>query len=116
MKKFYKFICAGFLFVQMFVPFSSINNFVLTAQAQVQSQNQAKFAEKIKRIEKFVENQMRSEGTVGLTIGFVKDDFQWIKGFGYADLENKVPAKIGIFLSYGFGYKTNDGNRDFNSC
>ncbi len=29
----------------------------------------------------------------GLTIGFIKDDFTWVKGFGWADLENKTPAK-----------------------
>jgi CubicO group peptidase (beta-lactamase class C family)/tetratricopeptide (TPR) repeat protein len=59
-----------------------------------QTQDQAKFTEKIKRIEKFVEMQMRSEETVGLTVGFIKDDFVWVKGFGFADLENRLPAKI----------------------
>jgi CubicO group peptidase (beta-lactamase class C family) len=54
---------------------------------------EAEYAEKIKRIEAFVKEQMKTEGAVGLTIGFIKDDFQWVKGFGYADLENKVPAK-----------------------
>ena len=28
----------------------------------------------------------------GLTIGFAKDETVWIKGFGYADVENKIPA------------------------
>ncbi|HSK70634.1 MAG TPA: serine hydrolase domain-containing protein [Pyrinomonadaceae bacterium] len=36
---------------------------------------------------------MKADGTVGLSVGFIKDDFVWTKGFGYADLENKVPAK-----------------------
>jgi CubicO group peptidase (beta-lactamase class C family)/predicted negative regulator of RcsB-dependent stress response len=26
-------------------------------------------------------------------VGFLKDDFTWTEGFGYADLENRVPAK-----------------------
>jgi len=29
----------------------------------------------------------------GLTIGFTIGDYTWIKGFGYADLENRIPAK-----------------------
>jgi CubicO group peptidase (beta-lactamase class C family) len=36
---------------------------------------------------------MKADGTVGLSVGFIKDDFVWTKGFGFADLENKVPAK-----------------------
>ena len=28
----------------------------------------------------------------GMTVGFFKDDYTWVKGFGYSDLENKVPA------------------------
>lgn len=35
---------------------------------------------------------MKSEGTVGMSIGFIKDDFVWTSGFGYADLENEVAA------------------------
>ncbi len=89
MKKFYSFIFAVcLLYGPVLLP---ADNFVLTAQAQ--TQNQTKFAEKIKKIEKFVEDRMKTEGAVGLTIGFIKDDFQWVKGFGFADLENRVPAK-----------------------
>jgi CubicO group peptidase (beta-lactamase class C family) len=36
---------------------------------------------------------MEKNKVPGLTIGFVKDDYIWVKGFGYADLENRVPAK-----------------------
>lgn len=36
---------------------------------------------------------MKFDKTPGLTIGFIKDGFVWTKGYGYADLENKVPAK-----------------------
>ncbi|MCO6512835.1 MAG: serine hydrolase, partial [Aridibacter famidurans] len=51
------------------------------------------FADEIRRIEQFVEAQMKRDGSVGLSIGFSKDGFVWTKGFGYADLENKTPAK-----------------------
>jgi CubicO group peptidase (beta-lactamase class C family) len=36
---------------------------------------------------------MEKNKTPGMTIGFIKDDYVWVKGFGYADLENKTPAK-----------------------
>jgi CubicO group peptidase (beta-lactamase class C family) len=38
---------------------------------------------------------MEFERAVGLSVGFFKDDFTWVKGFGYADLENKSPVKPG---------------------
>lgn len=51
------------------------------------------FSDEIRRIEQFVEAQMKRDGSVGVSIGFSKDGFVWTKGFGYADLENKTPAK-----------------------
>ncbi len=47
----------------------------------------------IRRFEAFALKQMALDKTVGLTIGFMKNDFVWVKGFGYADLENKSPAR-----------------------
>lgn len=35
---------------------------------------------------------MEKDKIPGLTIGFTKGKYTWVKGFGYADLENKVPA------------------------
>src|SRR5919109_3002541 len=52
-----------------------------------------KYADKLLIFEEFVREQMEKEKIPGLTIGFYKDDYTWVKGFGYADLENKVPAK-----------------------
>ena len=51
------------------------------------------FADTIKQFEAFARKHMALDKTVGLTIGFVKDDFEWVGAYGYADLENKVPAK-----------------------
>jgi CubicO group peptidase (beta-lactamase class C family) len=51
------------------------------------------FADKLPAFEDFVREQMAKNKVPGLTIGFIKDDYMWVKGFGYADLENKVPAK-----------------------
>lgn len=51
------------------------------------------FAVPIKQFEEFARKHMALDKTVGLTIGFVKDDFEWVGAYGYADLENKVAAK-----------------------
>jgi CubicO group peptidase (beta-lactamase class C family)/tetratricopeptide (TPR) repeat protein len=52
-----------------------------------------KYADKLRIFEEFVRTQMEKDKIPGLTIGFYKEDYTWVKGFGYADLENKVPAK-----------------------
>ncbi|HEY7785546.1 MAG TPA: serine hydrolase, partial [Pyrinomonadaceae bacterium] len=51
------------------------------------------FAAAIKKFDEFAARQMSFDKTVGLSIGFMKDDFVWAKGYGFADLENRVPAK-----------------------
>ena len=50
-------------------------------------------ADGLKAYERFVVEQMALDGIPGLSVGFIKEDFTWAKGFGYADLENRVPAK-----------------------
>jgi CubicO group peptidase (beta-lactamase class C family) len=47
----------------------------------------------LKQFDDFVAQQMKFDKTPGLTIGFIKDGAVWVKGYGFADLENKVPAK-----------------------
>lgn len=56
------------------------------------AQNTEKYAEEIKIFEEFVKKQMQVDSIPGMSIGFMKDDFIWAEGFGYADLENKTPA------------------------
>ncbi|HYH84888.1 MAG TPA: serine hydrolase domain-containing protein, partial [Pyrinomonadaceae bacterium] len=51
-----------------------------------------KYADKIREFEEFVRVRMERDRIPGMTIGFFKDDYTWVKGFGYADLENKTPA------------------------
>lgn len=51
------------------------------------------FAEAIKLFEEFVQKQMALDKTPGLSVGFIKDDFVWAKGYGYSDLENRVATK-----------------------
>jgi CubicO group peptidase (beta-lactamase class C family)/tetratricopeptide (TPR) repeat protein len=61
--------------------------------AKIVRQAPREFAVPIKEFEEFARKQMALDKTVGLTIGFVKDNFEWVGAYGYADLENKVPAK-----------------------
>lgn len=58
-----------------------------------QKQTAEKYADELRTFEDFVRGQMEKSKIPGLTIGFIKDDYVWVKGFGYADLENKIPAK-----------------------
>lgn len=53
----------------------------------------AVFAEAIRLFEEFAGKQMALDKTPGMTIGFLKDDFVWVKGYGFSDLENRVPAR-----------------------
>lgn len=46
----------------------------------------------LREFEDYVRRQMALDRIPGLTIGFLKDDQTWVKGFGYADVENKTPA------------------------
>ena len=50
------------------------------------------YAERLRAFEEFVAAGMKRDRIPGMTVGFSLDDHTWVKGFGYADLENKVPA------------------------
>ena len=43
--------------------------------------------------ERFVRASMQLYRTPGLTVGFVRGDQTWVGAYGYADLENRSPAK-----------------------
>ena len=55
--------------------------------------NTGKYDEAIRLFENYVKERMAFDRGVGISVGFIKDDFIWAKGFGYADLENKTPTK-----------------------
>lgn len=57
------------------------------------SGNTGKYGEALKLFEEYVKQRMAFDQGVGISVGFIKDDFIWTKGFGYADLENKTPTK-----------------------
>src|SRR5437868_4794652 len=56
------------------------------------AQTSDRYADKLRVFEEFVRQQMEKNKIPGLAIGFIKDDYVWVKGFGFADLENKIPA------------------------
>lgn len=51
------------------------------------------YAQPIAVFEEYVARQMELDKAPGLSVGFLKDDFVWARGFGYADFENRAPAK-----------------------
>jgi len=65
----------------------------LIPQSGSASQAQSPYAEAIREFEKFTAAQMALDRTPGLSIAFLKDDYAWSKGFGYADMENMAPVK-----------------------
>ena len=46
----------------------------------------------IETYEAFVPGRMAFDRIPGLSVGFIKDDFIWARGFGFSDLESKIPA------------------------
>jgi CubicO group peptidase (beta-lactamase class C family) len=64
----------------------------LHTSALLYGQTPIQFAELTDRIEQAIVRQMQADRTPGASVAFMKDDFMWAKGFGYADLENMVPA------------------------
>lgn len=48
----------------------------------------------VAEFERHIQDQLDQKEIVGLSIAFSYGDLEWAKGFGYADLENKVPASV----------------------
>lgn len=47
---------------------------------------------KVRELEAFVERTMAAQQITGMSIAVVHGDFRWSRGFGFADVENRVPA------------------------
>lgn len=90
MRKLSLFIVITLLFCCLQIPCSLGGN---TTYATASEKGADKYADKLRLYEEFVRKQMALDHTPGLTVGFIKDDYVWVKGFGYADLENKTPTK-----------------------
>ncbi len=85
MRKQFRFVLLVILFI------------ILTASSSrllaIAEDSPSSLAEAIKKYEEYVEERMALDKAPGLSVGFMKGDFTWAKGFGYSDLENDVPAK-----------------------
>jgi CubicO group peptidase (beta-lactamase class C family) len=51
------------------------------------------YANKIRAFQEFVRAAMQGDRLPGMTVGFAWGEDTWVEGFGFADLEHKVPAK-----------------------
>ena len=70
---------------------------VLSVHAQAQD---SVYKEPIAVIDTWIEAQMAYEKIPGVTVAIIKDQqLVWSKGYGYADVENKVPMKDGSLCS-----------------
>ena len=48
--------------------------------------------EAIREFEQFVEREMKKDRMTGLSVAVLEGDRLWARGFGFADIENQVPA------------------------
>ncbi len=67
-------------------------NFCVVVFFSVFAQLPDEYQKEIKHFEQFVTAQMERDQIPGLSIAFYLGDIEWAQGFGYSDLENKVPA------------------------
>lgn len=54
----------------------------------------AQYLPRLREYETFVQAEMTRLRIPGLTVAFFKDDCTWVAAFGFADLENRVPASV----------------------
>ena len=71
---------------------------VSTAHAQTLdrevSGNCDQYLARLADFEGVVRAEMIEKNIPGLTVGFFKDDCTWVRAFGFADLENRVPMSV----------------------
>lgn len=60
--------------------------------AQAASAPSAALAARLADFDGWAAQRMGAERIPGVTVGFSQGDVEWVKGYGYADLENRVPA------------------------
>ncbi|MGK5012005.1 serine hydrolase [Janthinobacterium sp. MDB2-8] len=65
---------------------------LLCGVAQAASEPASALAARLADFDGWVAQRMATQRLPGVTIGFSQGDVEWVKGYGYADLENRVPA------------------------
>ncbi|MGQ9472100.1 MAG: serine hydrolase [Candidatus Aminicenantales bacterium] len=84
-----------FSFCFLFIPFLFLPVFLLpgyTFSFPSNSDSLPDYQKIIDSYEQYVQQQMARDRVPGLSVAFRHHDFYWAKGFGWADLENEVPA------------------------
>jgi len=64
--------------------------FSLTAQEK--SELPSRYQDMVKKLDAFIQEKIDNKQIVGVTVAFEDGDVFWSKGYGYADIENNVPA------------------------
>ncbi len=59
----------------------------------VSAQTSVLTAAQLAEFDAFVQQQMAADKVPGISVGFIKDGAMWTKGYGFADIENRSPAK-----------------------
>jgi len=65
---------------------------LLCGVAQAASEPAPALAARLADFDGWVARRMATQRIPGVTVGFSQGDVEWVKGYGYADLENRVPA------------------------
>jgi len=60
---------------------------------QAEEIGQLDYAAAVKTFDEYVKKRLKIDQIPGFSIGFIKEDFIWARGYGYSDLENKVPTR-----------------------
>ncbi len=76
--------------VPFWIPFALAALLLAVAPAAAQEEP---YADLMAEFEEFAEQHMEATGMPGLSVAVMKGDWIWSKGFGWADLENRSPAK-----------------------
>ena len=63
------------------------------AVGQAQTQPLRLTSQQRQTLDRFIRNQMALDQIPGLSIGYYQGNFTWTNAYGYADVENKTPAK-----------------------
>ena len=65
---------------------------LLSTTASAQARDKVT-AEELEQYAHHVEAALRVQKIPGATVGFIQDDFVWVRAFGFSDIENEVPAR-----------------------
>jgi len=66
---------------------------ISAAAGSIQAEAQPVSSDALQSFERFVAERMAYDRIPGLSVGFIKGDSSWARGFGWADVENQSPAE-----------------------